>query len=36
MIQFQQEALKLIEDFPESIYKESLILMVKYVIERKI
>jgi octaprenyl-diphosphate synthase len=36
MIQFQQEALKLIEDFPESTYKESLILMVNYVIERKI
>lgn len=36
MVQFQQEALLLIQDFPESIYKDSLILMVNYVIERKI
>ncbi len=35
MVQFQQEALQLINDFPNSIYKESLILMVNYVIERK-
>ncbi|WP_310554746.1 polyprenyl synthetase family protein [Flavobacterium sp.] len=35
MLQFQQEALLLIEDFPNSAYKESLILMVNYVIERK-
>jgi octaprenyl-diphosphate synthase len=35
MIQFQQEALQLINDFPNSTYKESLILMVNYVIERK-
>jgi octaprenyl-diphosphate synthase len=35
MIQFQQEALLLIYDLPNSIYKDSLILMVNYVIERK-
>jgi octaprenyl-diphosphate synthase len=35
MIQFQQEALKLIQDFPPSTYKDSLVLMVNYVIERK-
>ena len=35
MIQFQQEAIDLLEDFPESDYKSSLILMVNYVIERK-
>jgi octaprenyl-diphosphate synthase len=35
MIQFQQEALQLIACFPNSPYKEALILMVNYVIERK-
>jgi len=35
MVQFQQEALALIQKFPNSVYKESLILMVNYVIERK-
>ena len=35
MEQFQKEALALIQSFPESIYKESLTLMVNYVIERK-
>ena len=35
MVQFQQEALSLIENFSNSPYKESLILMVNYVIERK-
>ena len=35
MIQFQQEALLLLQDFPNSAYKDSLILMVNYVIERK-
>jgi octaprenyl-diphosphate synthase len=35
MIQFQQEALALVKNFPNSIYKDSLILMVNYVIERK-
>jgi len=36
MVQFQQEALHLIHDFPSSPYKEALTLMVNYVIERKI
>lgn len=35
MIQFQQEALSLIQNFPPSPYKDSLELMVNYVIERK-
>ena len=35
MVQFQQEALKLLNDFQYSEYKDSLILMVNYVIERK-
>ena len=35
MVQFQQEALELLQDFPTSIYKDSLTLMVNYVIERK-
>lgn len=35
MIQFQKEALQLIELFPASPYKEALVLMVNYVIERK-
>ena len=35
MIQYQQEALGLIQDIPKSEYKNSLILMVNYVIERK-
>ncbi|MCL9808013.1 polyprenyl synthetase family protein [Flavobacterium luminosum] len=35
MIQFQKEALQLIESFPNSPYKEALVLMVNYVIERK-
>lgn len=35
MVQFQQEALNLIENFPQSPYKEALTLMVNYVIERK-
>ena len=33
---FQQEALQLLQKFPDSEYKNSLILMVNYVIERKI
>ena len=36
MIIFQQEALVLLQDFPQSPYKDALILMVNYVIERKI
>ena len=35
MVQFLQEALALIQNFPNSIYKESLTLMVNYVIDRK-
>ncbi|HSD13442.1 MAG TPA: polyprenyl synthetase family protein [Flavobacterium sp.] len=35
MVQFQKEALQLIEDFPHSAYKDALTLMVNYVIERK-
>lgn len=35
MVQFQQEALALIQNFPASEYKDSLVLMVNYVIERK-
>ena len=35
MIQFQQEALQLIENYPTSEYKDSLIMMVNYVIHRK-
>jgi len=36
MIAYQQEALQLLEDYPDSDYKKSLINMVNYVIERKI
>ena len=35
MEQYQQEALQLLENYPTSDYKDSLILMVNYVIERK-
>jgi octaprenyl-diphosphate synthase len=35
MVQFQQEALLILDEFPASDYKEDLILMVIYVIERK-
>jgi octaprenyl-diphosphate synthase len=35
MEQYQQEALQLLENYPKSDYKDSLILMVNYVIERK-
>lgn len=35
MIQFQQEALLLLDNYPDSAYKAALILMVNYVIERK-
>ena len=35
MGQYQQEALLLLENYPKSDYKDSLILMVNYVIERK-
>jgi octaprenyl-diphosphate synthase len=36
MKQFQQDALQILKDFPSSTYKDSLELMVNYVIERKI
>ena len=35
MKQFQEEALQMLVDYPESDYKNSLILMVNYVIDRK-
>ena len=35
MAEFQEEALIILDNFPNSIYKESLILMVNYVIDRK-
>jgi octaprenyl-diphosphate synthase len=35
MLEFQQEALLLLENYPTSDFKEALILMVNYVIERK-
>ncbi|MDC0372058.1 polyprenyl synthetase family protein, partial [Flavobacteriaceae bacterium] len=34
MKQFQGEALELLKDYPKSEYKEALILMVNYVIDR--
>lgn len=36
MIEFQQEALQLLQKYPKSDFKDALILMVNYVIERKI
>jgi octaprenyl-diphosphate synthase len=36
MGQFREEALLLLSDYPSSPYKDALILMVNYVIERKI
>jgi octaprenyl-diphosphate synthase len=35
MVQFQQEALSLLENYPDSEFKAALTLMVNYVIERK-
>lgn len=35
MVEFQQQALALLQDFPSSTFKESLTLMVNYVIDRK-
>ncbi|MCM5661562.1 polyprenyl synthetase family protein [Galbibacter mesophilus] len=35
MIAFQEEALQILSKFPDSVYKDSLELMVNYVIERK-
>ena len=36
MMEYQQEAIQLLRQFPDSDYKVSLLLMVNYVIERKI
>ena len=36
MLEYQQQALTFLESYPESEYKSSLILMVNYVIDRKI
>jgi octaprenyl-diphosphate synthase len=36
MLQFQQEALEILVNYPDSTFKEALVLMVNYVIERKI
>ena len=36
MLEYQQEALNIIQKFPSSPYKESLKLMINYVIERNI
>lgn len=36
MLEFQQQALALLEKYPDSAYKNALTLMVNYVIERKI
>lgn len=36
MIDFQTKALQMLNEFPDSEYKQALILMVNYVIERKI
>jgi octaprenyl-diphosphate synthase len=35
MIEFQEEAILLLENYPDSDFKEALILMVNYMIERK-
>lgn len=35
MIEYQQEALSILREFPESTYREALFTMVNYVIERK-
>lgn len=36
MLQFRDEALQLLQDYPQSAYKDALTLMVNYVTERKI
>ena len=36
MLQFQKEAMQILEQYPTSPYKDALILMVNYVIDRKI
>jgi len=35
MVEYQQEALNILQEFPESTYREALFTMVNYVIERK-
>ena len=35
MLQFKDEALDMLNDYPDSPYKESLTLMVNYVVDRK-
>ena len=35
MRQYQQDALAILERYPQSPYKDSLVLMVNYVIDRK-
>lgn len=35
MCQFKEEALEILENFPQTEYREALSLMVNYVIERK-
>ncbi|VAW10508.1 Hexaprenyl diphosphate synthase (farnesyl-diphosphate specific) [hydrothermal vent metagenome] len=35
MIAYRNEALKLLDDYPESAYKSALVLMVNYVVDRK-
>ncbi len=35
LVEFQQEALSLLENYPDSDFKAALTLMVNYVIERK-
>jgi octaprenyl-diphosphate synthase len=35
MVEFQQEALLLLDNYPDSDFKDALVLMVNYVIERK-
>jgi octaprenyl-diphosphate synthase len=35
MLQFQEEALQILQNFPQSEFRDALSLMVNYVIERK-
>ena len=35
MLEFKDEALALLDQYPDSVYKSSLTLMVNYVVERK-
>ena len=36
MNEYQKKALEILEDYPDSSYKDSLLTMVNYVIERKL